>query len=306
MAIELRLLAAGGEVTRYGQGLLAATRQAGMAISLNTGRPWWQKKSEWTIGLGTPTASRRIDAWIWLNGTGASAAKFHERPVAVAALYPLAPPGVGVVPFPVPEAFYAPGDGQRVFDVTKRLHLEQRPRIVMMGPFSDGRGLTQTMTAMVRLLASGGELVWLEGMSVRAQFAPVVSRLGLVDRVIFLPPLTDEETAAVLLGSDVALLPERQESFPYWIPWCHAAGVPVVAVDTASHRLAAGTAAVLADGEREDGLGNALKEVLSNAAMHRQLVTRGMNQAEFYRWEKVALALEDWVSKSRDEAKGYS
>jgi len=299
MDLDLRTLSSADEVDRYAQALAEALTALGHAVRLGGGvRSWWESKHGLAIGVGKPSAARRLDAWIWLDGSAKEATELKgDHPdwaIAVADTQALATE-LPVLPFPIVEAFFAPGDGTAQFDVTKRFHLEQRPRIVMMGPFRDGRGLTVALAAMVRLLASGGELVVLDGLRIRPQFAPVISRLGLVDKAVFLPPLADADTAAVLLGSDLAILPERVDHFPYWIPWCHAAGVPVVAIDTKETRIAVGTAALLVDPERDDGFENAVREVLSNRATHRHLITRGMAQAERARSTEVAKALASWA-----------
>ena len=310
MTIDLRTVESSPEASRYAHGLAEGLQSVGTEVSVNSGiRPWWEAtKPGVSIGVGAPTPSRRIDGWIWPSGAVEAGRAFRQKhpdwPLAIASLHPPAPDEIEVLPFPVPGAFYAPGDGENVFQVTRRLHLEQRPRVVMFGPFADGRGLSMTMTAMVHLLASGGELVVLDGISIRAQFAPVIQRLGLTGRVVFLPSLDDRDTAAVLLGADIAILPERVRTFPYWIPWCHAAGVPVVAVDTPAARLAVGTAALLVDSEREDGLENAIREVLTNAATHRQLLSRGMAQAERCRSSEVAKAFLQWIQSDRFKASG--
>ena len=300
MEIDLRLLSATPEVTRYGQALAQALQASAVEVNLARSiRPWWEPQHGTAIGIGPPTNSRRIQGWIWLGGSvEAALALKRDRPdlaLAVAAIYPPAPPDLSVVPFPIPDVFFAPGDGETVFQVTRQLHLEQRPRIVMMGPLVDGRGLTQAMTAMVHVLASGGELAILDGLSIRSQFAPVIQRLGLVDKVVFLPPLEDSQTAAVLLGADLAMLPERTRNFPYWIPWCHAAGLPVVALDTKEARLAVGTAALLVDPDRDDGLENAIREALTNEATRRHLIARGMVEAQRGRSMEVAKAFLAWI-----------
>ncbi len=283
---------------RYARGLVRALGEQGIDVSLASGAPgWWDKSRGLSLAIGAPSNARRIDGWIAPNLSAEEAARQPRGPLAIAALYPEVEPPLAAIPFAVPDAFYAPGDGTAVFQVTKRLHLEQRPRIVLMGPYRDGHGLTVALDAMRQLLAVDGELVWIDGLGLRAQFAPVIQRLRLTERVIFLPALPDDDVAAVLLGSDVAIVPERTTDFAYWIPWCHAAGLPVVVMDSPGARAAMGTAALIVDPARDDGLKNAIQEILQNAATHRHLITRGMAQAECYRSKRVAEAFLGWLGQ---------
>lgn len=315
MDLDLRVIRATPAADRYAQGLARALGDQGIGVHIGSGlRPWWQGRRGHTIAIGAPPSSRQlgradhIDGWIWLEGSADQAAAIgREHParrVAVAELVGTSNTQSDTcsIPYPVANNFFAPGDGTEIFQVTKRLHLEQRPRIVLAGPYLDGRGLTLALHAMKTILARGGELVWLDALHLRPQFAPVVERLRLMDRVVFLPPLPDMEIAAVLLGSDLALLPERMDTFPYWLPWCHAAGLPAVVMDTPVARLAVGSAALLVNGEREDGLENAIRAVLTDAAIQRQLIARGVKQGEQYRDANVASAFIQWMESAMPTA----
>lgn len=303
MRIELH--AEEGPANRqYAQGLTAGLEELGVEVGAGPGIGRWRPGGgAVSIGIGRPNPRRRVHGWIWLEGEGSEEGGLSgpdsRPPVAIAALDVPAPSEVEVFPFPVLSSFYAPGDLGAVFRVTRRFHLEDRPRVVMFGSLTDGPGLSRALTAMADPSGPGGELVLLDGIRIRAELAPVVHRLGLVGRIVFLPALDPADTAGVLLGADLAICPEAAQTFPFWIPWCHAAGVPVVAVDTPVTRHAAGAAALLVDGAREGALVQAMRDVLGHEALHRELLRRGASQAERSRPKSVAAEVLRWVQSAR-------
>lgn len=297
MRIELRP-EAGGADAEYARGLAAGLRDLGVEVVAGRGRAAWRRHDETVVlGIGRPNPRRRADAWIWLEAGGDGIVPSPRPPTAIAAMDVPERVGLEVLPFPVLPCFYAPGDGGAVFRVARRFHLEDRPRVVMFGPYADGRGISAAFEAVAGgRIGPGGELVLFEGTRVRAGLAPAVQHLGLAGRVVFLPELTPEEAAGVLLGADLAILPEAVASFPFWIPWCHASGVPVVALDTPVARHAAGAGALLVDARQADGIGQAMRDVLGHEALRRELLHRGARQAARARAAAVGAAVLRWLS----------
>ncbi|MCL8208896.1 MAG: glycosyltransferase [Actinomycetia bacterium] len=224
-------------------------------------------------------------------------------PEAAEALRTSPAPAAAVMPapYPVPTVFYAPGDTRLVHRASRDLRLHERPRLVYLGPYDDGRALTRALDTARRLLATSGELVLPGSLPWRAGLAPVVARLGLAERVVFTPPLDDALWAGVLLGADLALAPARPDGvWPVeWLPVL-AAGLPLVAADGPLTRQVAGTAALLVDPGRDEVWPEAARTVLYRERVRTELAARALARAaEFHEDEARAAwraAVDRWIA----------
>lgn len=197
---------------------------------------------------------------------------------------------VHVIAYPVPDPFFRRGDARWAFEVTRRLHLERRPRIVYAGALEDGRGLTHILDSARAILAHDGELVLLNGLRVRAALAPVVGHLGLAGAVVFAPPLTSEELAGLFLGADALVSPELSHDYPYWLLYAAVAGLPSVALDSDVARRASNRAALMVRPDRPDAWPEAIRAALEHRALREQMMARGLAIAPRHHVREVAAA----------------
>lgn len=227
-------------------------------------------------------------------------------PEAADALSPTTPrQAVVPLPYPVPTAFYAPGDTRLAHRASRDLHLHERPRLVYLGPYDDGRALTRALDVARRLLATAGELVLPGSLPWRAGLAPAVARLGLAERVVFTPPLDDPLWAGVLLGADLALAPARPDDV--WpVDWllALAAGLPLVAADGPLTRHVTGTAALLVDPRQDDVWPEAVRTALYREQVRRELAARALARAAAFHEDEAAAAWRSavprWATASGD------
>lgn len=264
---------------------------------------WFQRRSTPSVTLGWD----RGKSWRWLSltdpdipGLGAWLLDHPQTRVIVpdeemrSALlesHADCAANVRVIAYPVPDPFFRRGDATSAFEVTRRLHLERRPRIVCAGSLQDGRGLTQILDAVRSILTHDGELVLLNGLAVRAALAPVVGHLGLAGAVVFAPPLTAAEMAGLFLGADVLVSPELPRGYPYWLLYAAVAGLPSVALDSALARQASNRAALMVRPDRPDAWPGAIRAALDHRELRENMIGRGLAIASRHDVREVA---ETW------------
>ena len=118
----------------------------------------------------------------------------------------------------------------------------------------------------------------------------LVARLGATppDRVRWLRHLPDEELQVVVKGASALVFPSLYEGFGLPILEAFAAGVPVVAADATSIPEVAGDAAVLVDPLDVHALAAAMQAVVSEPALARRCVERGLLRAREFTWQRTA------------------
>ncbi|PSR29840.1 MAG: hypothetical protein C7B47_00595 [Sulfobacillus thermosulfidooxidans] len=191
---------------------------------------------------------------------------------------------------------YAPkelGLDENVFAITRDLRLSERPRILYLGSFQDGSGLTAFLAAMKRLLTVQGEAILIGGTAFRDRLAPVVARLGLAQHVIFAPPLSVSQLSGLYHSADVLVYPDRDPSQLYQLIDVYAHGLPVVLRDTPDTRNIWGYPALLVSSDDGNEWAEAIQEVIDNLRLREVLIRRGM---EFAQMHETGIVIAGWRS----------
>ncbi len=115
-----------------------------------------------------------------------------------------------------------------------------------------------------------------------------VSRLGLEAEVVFAGYVADEELPWWYRGAAVFAYPSLMEGFGLPVLEAMACGVPVVTSNVSALPEVAGEAALLVDPTDEEALAEALRAVLSDGGLARELGVEGRRRAVRYRWERTA------------------
>lgn len=154
-------------------------------------------------------------------------------------------------------------------------------RVVVLGRLAPGKRLGHAIRAFARVSAEvpGARLeLWGEGAQ-RADLEALVAELGL-DQVVTLPGLTTDP-GAVLGRAAVYLTTSAFEGQGLALAEALAHGTPVVAYDIRygpRDMLAGGGGILVPDGE-EDALVDALRRVLTDAALRERLSTEALDAA---------------------------
>jgi glycosyltransferase involved in cell wall biosynthesis len=130
----------------------------------------------------------------------------------------------------------------------------------------------------------------------------LVRRLDLGDHVRLSGFLPDAELADRYAAADVAVFLSDYEGFGLGVLEAMARGLPVVASERPAMGELFGAAALLVDPADPAGVAAAIKRVLADAALRRDLVERGLALARTFSWREAARA----TRAALDEAAGGS
>jgi glycosyltransferase involved in cell wall biosynthesis len=124
----------------------------------------------------------------------------------------------------------------------------------------------------------------------REHLERMVNERGLEDRVDFLGYVSDERKVELLVGSDVFVLPSRQEGFGIAVLEAMATGCPVVVNDLPVLReLVPEDGGVFVDATDPSCFASALAELLDTAPdRRRRMGDRNWEEAKQYAWPRVA------------------
>ena len=88
--------------------------------------------------------------------------------------------------------------------------------------------------------------------------------------------------------ADLFLYPSRLEGFGLPVLEAFACGVPVITSNTSSLPEVAGKAALLVDPESPRAIAEAVRKIMKNPRLRRQLIRRGLKRARLFSWDKTA------------------
>jgi len=122
----------------------------------------------------------------------------------------------------------------------------------------------------------------------RGQTMEVVSALGLVGEVIFTDFVSEADLPAYYSGAEVFVLPSLYEGFGFPVLEAMACGCPVVTSNTSSLPEVVGEAGIMVNPDDTDSLAEAMRQVLTDSKLRKEMVRKGLEQANKFSWEKVA------------------
>lgn len=221
------------------------------------------------------------------------------------------PPGrVEIVAPGVEHAFFAPGDRR---GARRALGLGEGPLLLFVGRIQPLKGLDVAVTALAALERQDARLVVVGGASGDAgerevaQVRELIDRLGVGERVHFVPPQPHHMLSSYYRAADVVIVPSRSESFGLVALEAAACGVPVVA-------SAVGGLLTLVDHGRTGFLvpdrdplefAGYVDRILEQPLLAADLGARGAERARRYTWSFAAARLRrlyaDVVSRDRVE-----
>ena len=133
-----------------------------------------------------------------------------------------------------------------------------------------------------------------------------VSELGLSNEVVFTDYVADEDLPAYYSGAECFILPSLYEGFGFPPLEAMACGCPVIVSNRASLPEVTGEAAVEVDPYDIDSIARALRQVITDERLRQELVSKGLEQARQFSWEKAAReTLEVYESVERSLSTMY-
>ena len=212
----------------------------------------WQRGSDLlTLALWSRSLRR---ATLVFTGSAATAEAIRDVAQSARALYP------GLDP-----SFSAGGSGD--------VHRPHRPYVLHLGS-PDPRD--DTATAIEAARRAGARLVVAGGYGGRADDVELAGRIS------------DAELVDLYRSASAFLDTSLYEGFGYQVLEAMACGAPVVASDTTSIPEVTGDAALLCPPGDANAFGQALRRILDDDALARDLRERGLARAAEFTWERTA------------------
>jgi glycosyltransferase involved in cell wall biosynthesis len=188
------------------------------------------------------------------------------------------------------------GIDHRLFKPTSR-RLVDYPYLLFVGseyPRKNFAGLDESFNK----LKSEGEFTNLKLVKVgragrpeakfREHTLQVVEELGLSNEVVLTGYVAREDLPAYYSGAECFVLPSFYEGFGFTPLEAMACGCPVVVSNVASLPEVVGEAAIQVNPHDTDDIARALRRVLTDEQLKRELVAKGLEQAKQFSWEKTA------------------
>lgn len=183
---------------------------------------------------------------------------------------------------------------QRLAALRVKYRLGTEPFILGLGtiqPRKNYRRLIQAFSNLkprmpdLKLIIAGGK-----GWLYDDIFAEV-ERLGLKDQVLFPGLVDDEDLPALYSAAELMAYPSLYEGFGLPVLEAMACGTPVVTSNVSSLPEVSGEAALLVNPTDVEAITEAMRRLLQDADLRRQIVARGFEQARQFTWDRAARQL---------------
>jgi len=153
------------------------------------------------------------------------------------------------------------------------------------------KNIPRLLEAFRRIRAETGHQLFIVA-NAENRFARVtesaIDKLGLRDSVKVLSKLAEQELAGLYHGADVFVYPSLYEGFGMPPLEAMAARVPVIASNQASIPEVCGDAALYVDPHDVESLAEAMLLVMRNRDLRAELVRKGVERAQRFRWTDTA------------------
>ncbi len=198
-------------------------------------------------------------------------------------------------------------DSQRFRPVTAReslTHVRQRygingPYVLFLGTLQPRKNLVRLVEAFAQIengnarLVIAGQRGWMTD-----ELFQRVGSLGLTGRVLFPGYVESEDVPALLSGATLFAFPSLYEGFGLPVIEAMACGTPTVCSNAASLPEVAGDAALLVEPRDTAALAQALRRLLDNETLRRDLSDRGLERARRFSWESCARRVAEVLTEA--------
>ena len=131
-------------------------------------------------------------------------------------------------------------------------------------------------------------LVLLQRQGTDRRLEALARRVGVDGRVTWIPRVSRADVVALMQAADGLVQPSLYEGFGLPVIEAMACGCPVIVSDIPVFREVTGGAAVFAEAARPDNLGDAMKRLVTSAALREDLSASGLARARELSWERCA------------------
>ena len=183
-------------------------------------------------------------------------------------------------------------DQQEAFTRVSADLFVQRPYLLYVGNLKPHKNVASLLRAFAllrarkvldkQLLIIGDDRRWKQGLQEEC------SRLGVQDRVSFIPHVSEKLLPQVYAGADLLVLPSFIEGFGLPVVEAMACGTPVVCSRAASLPEVAGEAAEFFEPSSVEDLASTIERVLQSTPLAAAMRRKGFERAAQFSWEECA------------------
>ena len=248
---------------------------------------FFTKKDQWFMKGSLKQAVKKAAAMICVSQATADAVEDY----ALANYNTSVKERLHVVHEGVDEVFFKIPEIDKITDFHLVASLLSTPFVLTVGQISPRKNLQTVLRAFIKLkkelpnlqLITVGGNGWDYG-KVKEQ----VKALGLENRVHFLGYVSDDLLRFLYRKAVVFVYPSFFEGFGLTVLEAMASSCPVITSNTTSLPEIAGDAAILINPEDVEKLSNNISLVCNNKKIREQMITKGLQRAKTFTWEKAA------------------
>lgn len=155
-------------------------------------------------------------------------------------------------------------------------------------PAKNVETLIEAFARLPRGIRERYDLVLAGDVEKRDGLVDVVNRMGLVDRVRFPGPVSDDQLVRLYRQARLFVFPSRYEGFGLPVLEAMACGCPVISSNASSLPEVVGDAGVLVEPDDVEGLSREMRSLLSDEGRRDELRKRGLVRARQFSWDETA------------------
>lgn len=217
---------------------------------------------------------------VWCRAAAVTAISAQHRDLALQTLPGLAIP---VIANGVETDVFTPGD---------RSMIVSQPRVVCVGRLIERKGQQHLLRAFAALRAEGWEItLTLVGTGDdEARLRRIAAELGVADAVTFAGFTPRAAMPAVYCAADIFVLPSQSEGMSIALLEAMASGLPCVVSDTGGtdELIDHGATGLVTRWADVAGLTAALRTLLADATLRRQMGAAARERARQFSWPQIA------------------
>jgi glycosyltransferase involved in cell wall biosynthesis len=175
-------------------------------------------------------------------------------------------------------------------DIARRYHITRPYIVAFSSPFPQ-KNIPRLVEAFAVIAAEvPHDLVLIGHLPADDVIPRTALNAGVSDRVVLTGYVPDADLMPLLSGADLFAFPSRYEGFGIPLLEAQRAGVPVVCSNAASVPEVAGDGALFFNPYVTQDIALAMRRVLGDGHLARELVRRGAENVRRFSWRRTALA----------------
>lgn len=211
----------------------------------------------------------------------------HDTASRILRLAPDARPRVRVIAEAADPVFTPPSDLNRTQRRTTELTGGAAPYLLVVGANSATKRHADAVAALAAV-PRPWRLVLLQRQGASRRLAALANRLGVSDRITWIPRVDRDDVVALMQGAGALVQPSVYEGFGLPVIEAMACGCPVVASDIPVFREVTGGAARFAVPGDVSSLGQVLVTVVTSPSLRAELSAAGLARARQLSWDQCA------------------